>query len=258
MIIARAVGILTNRRRRLPLPDPPAEVGRQDGLAYALWLPRDEPSAANGGQPGGVVILHGAGSAKESHYDFARVVRAAGMAAVAFDLRGHGESDGALGGQVLDDVASMAALLPAGPRALRGSSMGGYFALAAADELDAAAVVAICPAGQEMLLRGLRAEAFDFAADRPALERFLAEHPSEAAVAEMRAALLLLHAEGDERVPVEHSRALHDIGGPGPRRLIVVPGGHHRSVQHDAELQGEAARFIARAFATRRAAADQA
>ena len=55
--------------------DPP-EVGRADGLAYALFAPRDEPAR------GGVVVIHGADSVKESHYDFARRLRAVGLAAV--------------------------------------------------------------------------------------------------------------------------------------------------------------------------------
>ena len=33
-------------------------------------------------------------------------------------------------------------------------------------------------------------------------------------------------------------------------RLVVVPGGHHRSVQHDPELQALAVRFVARRCAT--------
>jgi hypothetical protein len=32
-----------------------------------------------------------------------------------------------------------------------------------------------------------------------------------------------------------------------PKRLLVLPGGHHRSLQHDGEMQGESLRFIARA-----------
>jgi hypothetical protein len=27
-----------------------------------------------------------------------------------------------------------------------------------------------------------------------------------------------------------------------------MPGGHHRSIQHDGELQGESLRFVRRAF----------
>jgi uncharacterized protein len=56
-----------------------------------------------------------------------------------------------------------------------------------------------------------------------------------------------MHAEGDEAVPVEHSRALH-AAAPASR-LEVVPGGHHRSVQHDAELQDLSVRFVLRAAA---------
>ena len=48
-------------------PDPP-ELGERDGLSYALFVPEGEPK-------GGVVILHGAGSAKESHFDFGRLCR---------------------------------------------------------------------------------------------------------------------------------------------------------------------------------------
>lgn len=224
-------------------PAPPAELGEHDGLAYARFDPDGEPR-------GGVVILHGAGSCKESHFDFARGARATGFAALAFDARGHGASSGRADGGILDDVAAMAALLPAGvPLALRGSSMGGYVALLAAARLDAAAVVAICPAGSEQLLRGLRRGDFDFDADRPELERFLETHDLAAAVAGMTTPLLLLHAEGDEQVPVEHSRALLAAAGMPVKRLIALPGGHHRSIQHDPELQGESLRFIAKAFA---------
>ncbi len=65
-----------------PLPIAP-ELGTRDGLAYALFEPEGEPQA-------GIVILHGASSAKESHFDFARTAVAHDMAALAFDQRGHG------------------------------------------------------------------------------------------------------------------------------------------------------------------------
>src|SRR5438874_2414644 len=71
----------------------------------------------------------------------------------------------------------------------------------------------------------------------------------EVAVAELRCPLLILHAEGDERVPADHSAELHRAAGSESKRLLIVPGGHHRSIQHDGELQGESLRFIARAFA---------
>jgi pimeloyl-ACP methyl ester carboxylesterase len=218
---------------------PPEELGTRDGLAFALFLPDREPV-------GGVVVLHGAGSCKESHFDFARACRAAGMAAVAFDQRGHGASAGAFGAESAADVAAMAELLPAGPVALRGSSMGGYLALVAAEAAGAAAVVAICPASAAQLARGLRDRRYDFRADEPALAAFLAAHDATAAAAGLGECLLLLHAEGDEQVPVAHSRELH-AAAPGSR-LVVVPGGHHRSVQHDGELQALSVGFLRRAL----------
>jgi pimeloyl-ACP methyl ester carboxylesterase len=216
--------------------EPPADTGVRDGLSYALFRPSGAPAA-------GVVVIHGAGSQKENHFDFARECRAAGLAAVAFDQRGHGASEGSLDARAIDDVATIAALLPAGvPVALRGSSMGGWLALAAGAALDATAVVAICPASSEQLARGLRDGRFSFSADAASLGPLLRSTDLPAAAAALGARLLLMHAEGDEDVPVEHSRALHAAAPDS--RIEVVPGGHHRSIQHDAEMQALAVRFI--------------
>src|SRR5215210_3970270 len=141
-------------RMRHPTPAAP-ELGTHDGLAYALFLPEKEPDV-------GVVILHGAGSAKESHFDFARGCRADGMAALAYDARGHGRSEGEFGPWAFDDALAMAELLRAhAPRvALRGSSMGAFQAIHAAaqarGESPLCAVVAICPAPEAGLLRFLQ------------------------------------------------------------------------------------------------------
>ena len=224
---------------RYETPAPPAELGELDGLAYSLWLPEGDPWA-------GVVILHGAGSCKESHHDFARAARSAGLSAVCFDMRGHGASGGALDARALDDVATITGLLGDVPLAVRGSSMGGYLAILAAEPLGARAVVAICAASSDGLWRSLRSGELDFPADVPAVEAFLAEHPLDVAVERLHVPLLLLHAEGDEQVPAAHSRELARRS-PDPRtELVVVPGGHHRSVQHDAELQGHSLRWLRR------------
>jgi uncharacterized protein len=224
---------------RYETPAPPAELGELDGLAYSLWLPDSDPWA-------GVVVLHGAGSCKESHHDFARAARAAGLSAVCFDQRGHGASGGELDGRALADVAAVARLLGDMPLVTRGSSMGGYLSIVAAAELGAQAVIGICPASADALWRGLRSGELDFPADIPALEALLAEHPLDAAVERLGAPLLLMHAEGDERVPVAHSRELARRFRDPRSELVVVPGGHHRSVQHDAELQGHALRWLRR------------
>ena len=241
------------RRLRTVTPVLPSEVGAHDGLAYTLWLP-EKPVPARGG----IVILHGAGSCKESHHDFARAALPLGFAAISFDQRGHGESDGPMDGRPLDDVAAMAAKLreaigePSAPLALRGSSMGGYLAILAAGPAGAAAVVAICPASGEGLRRGLRSGSLAFDADASALDPFLSTHDLHPAVESLDVPLLLLHAEGDEQVPVEHSRELAAHAAHPASRLIAVPGGHHRSIQHDDELQAVSLHFIARALSAER------
>jgi pimeloyl-ACP methyl ester carboxylesterase len=150
--------------------------------------------------------------------------------------------------RLVDDVATVRGLLPPGPVAVRGSSMGGYIALLAARTLDAAAAIAICPAGSEHLLRGLRSGDWEWSADVPAVERFLEAHDLLWEVRALDCPVMFLHAEGDERIPVTHTIALHQAATARGRKLIVLPGGHHRSIQHDAEMQGEALRFIDRAF----------
>jgi pimeloyl-ACP methyl ester carboxylesterase len=202
-----------------------------------------------------MVILHGASSAKESHFDFARTAVAHDMAAIAFDQRGHGHSEGDLGAGAVDDVLAICALArQRAPRiALRGSSMGGFMAIqAAAADGDVDAVVAICPAPEDFLLRGLRSGRFEFRADRESIEPWLERASLRDATASLapRTALLLLHAQGDEQVPWTISKELHEAAGE-PKRLLLMPGGHHRSIQHDLELQTEALRFVERAVAAR-------
>ena len=232
-----------------PLPPRP-ELGTRDGLAYALFLPPEEPKA-------GVVICHGSGSAKESHFDFARNAMAHGIAAISFDARGHGRSQGDFGPTAFHDAIAMLDLMRehAPAVALRGSSMGGFCAIhAAALDGRVAAVVAICPAPEDFLLRGLRSEVLDgFDVDREATEPWLEGLDIRRAVtslSEAGTALLLMHAQGDEQVPYTVSEELYAVAGE-PRRLLIMPGGHHRSLQHDLEMQAEAIRFIDRAVAAR-------
>jgi alpha-beta hydrolase superfamily lysophospholipase len=230
-------------------PPPQPELGTHDGLAYALFLPSnaDEPPEA------GVVILHGAGSAKESHFDFGRLCRQAGMAALAYDARGHGRSEGAFGPSAIEDAVTMCSLLREhAPRvALRGSSLGGCFAIhAAAADRAVAAVAATCPAPEGLLRRGLRSgDLQGFEVDRAGLDPFLHRLDLFAAVRRLSpdTALLLLHARGDEQVPYTVSEELHAAAGE-PKRLIIFPGGHHRSLQHDPEVQELTLRFIAEAM----------
>jgi uncharacterized protein len=227
--------------------DPPAppELGTQNGLAYALFLPDGEPAA-------GVVVLHGAGSAKESHFDFGRLCRASGMAALCFDARGHGRSEGSWGPSAIDDVLAMCDLMRshAPAVALRGSSLGGFCAIhAGAQDPSLAAVAAMCPAPEDSLLRGLRSgDLSNFRCDLAATEPWLESLDIYSAVAGLgpATALLLLHARGDEQVPYTVSEELFEAAHE-PKRVLIFPGGHHRSLQHDAEVQSLTRTFIERA-----------
>jgi fermentation-respiration switch protein FrsA (DUF1100 family) len=135
---------------------------------------------------------------------------------------------------------------------VRGSSMGGHAAIhAAASSSAIAGAIAICPAGERDLMRGLREQTLEARAGpraRADLAAWLSEHDLREAVASMGAKpLLLIHARGDERIPFAWSRELHALKAD-PRKLILLDGGSHRSAQHDAELQGVALRWLGRAL----------
>ena len=148
----------------------------------------------------------------------------------------------------LADVGRMASLLAAHEGVdparvcVRGSSLGGYLAIhAAATERGVAGAIAICPASDEGLRRGLRDDSLRHARRRRArFDAWLAEHDLREAVAALDPKpLILLHARGDERVPYAWSE---ELSRAGERTAgLILPGGHHRSAQHDPELQARLA-----------------
>jgi uncharacterized protein len=217
-----------------------------------LWLP-DSPSPWPA-----MVIVHGAGSRKENHGDFGRACAASGWAALAFDQRGHGASDDGMGPAALGDVVKMARFLArvegvdAARICVRGSSMGGFMAIqAAATAEPIAAAIAICPAGADHLRRGLRAGMLEMRIEPDAvtaMDAWLTEHDLRQAVELMGSKpLLLIHAQGDDQIPSDASEELY-AHAREPRKLILMPGGHHRSAQHDAELHGVALRWLERSL----------
>lgn len=233
----------------LRTPQPPDERGELGGRPWWLWRPAAKPPWPL------MVICHGAGSRKENHGDFARHCAASGWIAISYDQRGHGPGDDQMSGAAVGDVERMATMVcerePVDPRRIcvRGSSMGGWMAIhAAATSRRIAAAIAICPADEETLRRGLREGRLEMRADADALDAFLGEHDVREAAVEMGAKpLLLLHAMGDERVPYRVSEEIYERKAD-PRRLLIMPGGHHRSVQHDGELQAMALGWIVKAF----------
>jgi len=236
---------------------PPDREGEHDGLAYRLWLPYQHqrpPQTPRPDHAPGVVIVHGASSRKENHSDFAQLATAAGWGALTFDLPGHGPSLPEMSGNAVQDVVRMVRLLgdqdgvDARRVAVRGSSLGGFLAIhAAASSDEVAGVIAICPADERELARGVRSARFEMRIGDPlGLEAWLTAQDSGRAVERIAGRpLILLHAEGDIQVPFDHSEELYARAGD-PRKLVIVPGGTHTSIQHDAELQAMALLWLER------------
>jgi alpha-beta hydrolase superfamily lysophospholipase len=235
-------------------PRRPDRQERHKGLAYAVWLP-ETPAPWPG-----VVVVHGAGSRKENHADFARLATANGWAALTFDLPGHGDSEPEMSGAAIDAVISMVDLLAVQEGVdekrlvLRGSSLGGFLALcaAAAAPEEIAGVIAICPASEDHMARGVRQGRFEMRAGDPVdLEAWLmAQDVGDAVERIAGRPLILMHAEGDTQIPSDHSEELWERAGE-PRKLVIAPGGAHTTVQHDAELQGAALHWLERELRTR-------
>ncbi|MGE5138848.1 MAG: alpha/beta hydrolase [Rudaea sp.] len=101
---------------------------------------------------GGAVVCHPYGGLKEEMFGLAAAIAQKGVAALAIDLRGHGENRAPIGPGVRDDVeAGLAYVRRFGRAAAVGQSLGGRLALMS----SADCIVAISPAViQAMSLQG--------------------------------------------------------------------------------------------------------
>jgi len=219
-----------------PPPQPLAIAVDGLRLAALLFTPAGPPRGA-------LLVCHGAGSRKENHGVMGEQAAAAGLAALTFDFRGHGESGGVLGPDGWHDAVAAAETLRAASGApwvaARGASMGGCFLLLAAQAHPAlfSSLVLLCPAHGPSLLAGL--DALDQLEDAdnpdrehygrfdgPALRPWLRDLDLFAAARGMPR-VLLAHARDDDVVPFAHSERLAAVLAP-PRRFIVLDsGGHH-------------------------------
>lgn len=183
-----------------------------------------------------VVVLHGHRSTRANHGDFCTRLAAAGISALALDLRGHGDSEGVTdAGMPGDVVAALDALHDrgAGPLGIRGSSLGGYLALLASTHPHVRAVAALCPANNLRLLT--RYPQYEWARHLPLVDTV---------VRDTGVARGYWHARGDEIVPWAQTMALHQIT-PHPKHLHVAMGGDHRSLQHDPQIQDQTVGWLA-------------
>ena len=220
-------------------------------LAGLLYLP-DRPD----GRPApGLVVGHGAGSRAGRHVDFCIAAREQGFVVLALDLRGHGDSQGRGDGPLELDLAAAARFLrdrtEADPRRIcyRGSSMGGFYGLKAAPDAGFAALVLICPADEQVMLRVFggtpdpadRDESPDAARDRepaparwdrPRMREYFKGQDSRALAGSVGCPVLLVHARSDDQVPLTHSLTLA-AHLPTETMLVALEGGSHSSAQHD-------------------------
>ena len=204
----------SGRDLRLRTPDAPDERGTHDGRPYWLWQPASPPPWP------AMVIVHGAGSGKESHADFGRLCAANGWVALTYDQRGHGESEDLMAPAALADVGRMGAFLASREGVDRSASARAVLARRLPRDPRGrhrgriAGAIAICPASDEGLRRGLRDGSLEMRADVDALDAWLGEHDlREAAASFAPKPLILLHAQGDEQVPYTWSEELHARAG---------------------------------------------
>ena len=206
-------------------------------LAGRLFLP-------TGRAEGALVVCHGAGSRKENHAIMGEQAAAAGLAALTFDFRGHGESGGELGPDGWRDAVAAGERLLAESGApwlaARGASMGGCMLLLAARARPDLfrSLVLLCPADGASLLVGLDELAAGAAPadpagreyggrfDGPALRPFL-ERLDLVTVADGLPRVLLAHARDDEAVPFAHSERLAAVLAPPSEFIVLAEGGHH-------------------------------
>lgn len=220
-------------------------------LAAQLYLPDSKDKWSPG-----IVVCHGFGSRKESYASFGELASAGGYATLIFDLRGHGESGGQVDANIFNDVAAALLYLQNRPEvnpmsiAIRGSSLGGWLAIHTASHLpELSPIVAYCPAN-EAFLQILMEEVSMVQRGHPS--PMVPENPPRVNVnsitqliyrlnvakAARRIAprpLLLVHCEGDEVVPSHISQHIYDEVGE-PKSMWLLPGGDHRSAQHDPEI----------------------
>jgi pimeloyl-ACP methyl ester carboxylesterase len=223
-----------------PAARPPEPVTiDSDGILLAgrLFRPARSPKGA-------LLVCHGAGSHKENHELMGEQAAAAGLAALTFDFRGHGESEGEMGPDGWRDTAAAGERLLAESGApwlaARGASMGGCMLLLAAHARPGffRSLVLLCPADGGSLLAGLDERDQDGAPGEPQAREYSARFDAAAlrpfltdldlvAAARGLPRVLLAHARDDDDVPFSHSESLAAVLAPPSRFVRLAEGGHH-------------------------------
>jgi hypothetical protein len=179
----------------------------QDGPAGVLEVAMDRPS----GDAVGIAVLahphplHGGTLSNKVVQTLARACLLAGWAAVRFNFRGVGRSEGVYDegrGELADLLSVIEAQAPSGPLCLAGFSFGAFVTSHAASQLQAQREI------RRLILVGTAASRFEVA---PVAEEL---HPRT----------LVIHGEQDDTVPLA---SVMDWARPQVLPVLVVPGGGH-------------------------------
>lgn len=224
----------------LGVPYEPVSFASADGLRISgWWLPQERPR-------GVIVGCHGHSGRKDELLGIGSNCWRAGYSVLLFDFRGRGDSDPwpqTLVSREVDDLRSALAYArgraPGARLGVIGYSMGAAVSLlAAADDLDVAAVVADSSftSGREVVAHAVRKvvrlppEMLVLAADelvhRRHGYRFSRARPVDAVARLAPRPVLIIHGSTDTVVPAEHARQLHAAAGE-PRTLWIVEGAEH-------------------------------
>jgi len=208
----------------------------------------------------GVILCHGITSCKDNYVDLAEFLRSEGFAVLAYDCRGHGESEGALDSGAWQDVGAALAYLQkrsevdAERLALVGASMGAYNGLYAAAEYPALrTVVAFCTApGAELKAALLSADFWHEIAEsgghlRVTLPEYLLYlESSDIYSVPPRISprpIFFIHARDDDFIPYTVSERLHAAAATGSRLWLLDSGGHS-GPRHDPQAQRAVADWL--------------
>lgn len=173
------------------------------------------------------VVSHGWGSSRPQ--DIPRELVAAGFSALAYDLRGHGESSAAVEGispaDWVDDLAvvidRLGELAPGVPIALVGASLGAYLSVLATTRRSVRALALRVPANlpddafDHPLLPRLQAEMDRLWRENPATP---ADNAALAALNAFTGVVQIVDADQDDRIPPQ-TLANYVAAIADPRRL---------------------------------------
>jgi pimeloyl-ACP methyl ester carboxylesterase len=182
-----------------------------------------------------IIHFHGNGETVADYTgEFEARIAALGANLLLADYRGYGMSTGTPAlAAMLNDVALLVAAAGVDPAQLIffGRSLGSLYSVHGAARFPGAAGLivesGIADPLERILLRVTPAE---LGVDRAGLEAAVGEALDQRRkLAAFRGRTLIMHAKGDDLVPVSHAERLHAWANP-PKQLLILPHGDHNSI----------------------------